>query len=148
MNKWIMRKIFFITFCFFLFQNSLSQIRWKNVDSLYQPLTPSVHVYFTDQSIDTAAFRAYYLIADLKDKKLEFTDDTTLNRRLTPSKFYEGNGKPLVVANCTFFSFETNRNLNVVIKNGKLLSYNIHSIAGRGKYIHLQAPFWKCYWNQ
>src|SRR5439155_9270952 len=38
-----------------------------------------------------------------------------------------------VVVNCTFFAFETNRNLNVVIKNGKLLSYNIHSIAGRGK---------------
>src|SRR5437773_3732696 len=91
-----MRKIYSIALCFCFFQNCFSQLRWKNVDSLYRPLPSSVHVYFTDQPIDTGAFRAYYLIADLKDKKLEFTDDTTLNRRLTPSKFYEGNGKPLV----------------------------------------------------
>ena len=93
----------------------------------------SVHVYFTDRPIDTATFRAYYLIADLRDKKLEFTADTTLNRRLTPSKFYQKNQTPLAVVNCTFFSFETNRNLNIVIKEGKLVSYNIHSISGRGK---------------
>jgi exopolysaccharide biosynthesis protein len=128
-----MRKILVITFFFCLFQNCFSQLSWTNVDSLYQPLPSSVHVYFTDQTIDTGVFRAYYLIADLKDRKLDFTTDTTLNRRLTPSKFYERDKKPLVVVNCTFFSFETNRNLNVVIKEGKLVSYNIHSIPGRGK---------------
>jgi exopolysaccharide biosynthesis protein len=128
-----MRKIITFTFCLVLAANSFSQIKWTNVDSLFQTLPSSVHIYFTDQSIDTAAFRAYYVIADLKDKQLEFTADTTLNRRLTPFKFYERNGKPLVVVNCTFFSFETNRNLNLVIKNGKMVGYNIHTIAGRGK---------------
>lgn len=59
--------------------------------------------------------------------------DTTLNRRLTPSAFYEKNQRPLVVMNTTFFSFATNRNLNLVMKEGKLLGYNIHSIPGRGK---------------
>jgi Phosphodiester glycosidase len=112
---------------------SFSQLKWQNVDSLYQPLPSSVHIYFTDQPIDTGAFRAFYLIADLKDKKLDFTDDTTYKRRLTPSQFFEKNNKPLVVVNCTFFSFETNRNLNVVIKDGNLVGYNIHTIAGRGK---------------
>ena len=38
-----------------------------------------------------------------------------------------------MVVNCTFFSFETNKNLNVVIKNGKQLGYNIHVVPGRGK---------------
>ena len=76
---------------------------------------------------------AYYVIADLKDKHLLFDADTTYERRLTPSQFYEKNNKPLVVVNCTFFSFETNQNLNVVIKDGKLVCYNIHSIPGRGK---------------
>src|SRR5687768_7196321 len=109
------------------------QLKWINVDSSYQPLPPSVHVYFTDSKIDTSAFRAYYLVADLKDKKLEFTADTSKNRRLTPTKFYEKNDKPLAVVNCTFFSFATNQNLNVVIKNGKLVGYNIHTINGRGK---------------
>jgi exopolysaccharide biosynthesis protein len=112
---------------------SFSQLKWQNVDSLYQPLPSSVHIYFTDQPIDTGAFRAFYLIADLKDKKLDFTDDTTYKRRQTPSQFFEKNNNPLVVVNCTFFSFETNRNLNVVIKDGKLVGYNIHTIAGRGK---------------
>jgi hypothetical protein len=110
-----------------------AQIKWKNVDSLYQPLPKSIHVYFTDDPIDTGAFRAFCLVADLKNKKLDFTTDTTFKRRLTPSQFYEKNERPLVVVNGTFFSFETNRNLNVVMKDGRLLGYNIHLIPGRGK---------------
>ncbi len=110
-----------------------AQLKWQNFDSLYQPLPSSFHVYFTDQPVDSTPFRAYYLIADLKDKKLDFTADTARDRRLTPSKFYEKNDKALLVVNCTFFSFQTNRSLNVVIKDGKLLAYNQHSIPGRGK---------------
>ena len=110
-----------------------AQLKWTNVDSLYQPLPSSVHVYFRNQPIDTAPFRAYYLIADLKDKKIDFTADTTLGRRFTPTQFYQRNDQPLVVVNCTFFSFATNQNLNVVIKDGKLVGYNIHSVPGRGK---------------
>jgi len=110
-----------------------AQLKWTNVDSLYQPLPSSVHVYFTNEPIDTAPFRAYYLIADLKDKKINFTVDTTFARRLTPNQFYQKNDRPLVVVNCTFFSFATNQNLSVVIKDGKLVGYNVHSIPGRGK---------------
>lgn len=112
---------------------SNGQLKWQNVDSLYQPLPPSVHVYFTNDQPDTGAFRAYYLIADLEDKHLDFTVDTSRDRRLTPSAFYEKNNKPLVVVNTTFFSFETNRSLNAVIKDGKLVAFNQHTIAGRGK---------------
>ncbi len=71
---------------------------------------------------------AYYVIADLKDKKLNFTADTTNNRRFTPDQFYQKNNHPLLVVNCTFFSFQTNRSLNAVVKNGKLVAYNIKSI--------------------
>ena len=121
-------------FCFVLLSIiSPAQVKWKNVDSLFQPLPNSVRVFFTDQPIDTAPFRAFYLIADLKDKKLDFTTDTTFKRRLTPSEFYESNEKPLVVVNGTFFSFATSQNLNVVIKDGKPVSYNVHTIAGRAK---------------
>ena len=49
------------------------------------------------------------------------------------SKFYERNDKALLVVNCTFFSYETNRSLNAVIKDGKLLAYNQHTLNGRGK---------------
>lgn len=100
---------------------------------MYAPLPRSVHVYFTSNSPDTGKFRAYYLEADLKDKKLQFTTDTAMGRRLTPSQFYQKNKQPLVVVNGTFFSFETNQNLNLVIRNGKLLAYNRQSLPGRGK---------------
>jgi exopolysaccharide biosynthesis protein len=105
-----------------------AQTKWKNVDSLYQPLPSSVHVYLSNDSIDGKPNIAYYVIADLKDKQLNFTTDTSDRRRLTPAKFYERNERPLLVVNGCFFSYETNRSLNVVIKDGKLISYNIKSV--------------------
>lgn len=124
-----------IQFIFFFISgiNVSAQVKWQNVDSLYQPLPASVHVYFTDSPIDTAPFRAYYLIADLKDKRLDFTVDTTRDRRITPSAFYERNDKPLVVVNCTFFSYETNRSLNAVVKNSMILVPNPESVPLKGK---------------
>lgn len=110
---------------------SFAQLQWQNVDSVYGPLPKSVRVYFTNQAIDTSPFRAFYVIADLKDKGLEFTTDTTLNRRLTPAQFYGKNEKPLLVVNGTFFSFETNRNLNIVVKDGKLVSHNIKAVKAK-----------------
>jgi exopolysaccharide biosynthesis protein len=112
---------------------SFAQLVWQNVDSLFQPLPSSVHIYKTTSLLDGKPNIAYYIEADLKDKKLGFTADTTYQRRLTPTKFYEKNSNPLVVVNTTFFSFATNQNLNVVIKDKKLVGYNIHTIAGKGK---------------
>ena len=131
-----MRKFYFIKIINYLLliitaSSTSAQLKWQNVDSLYQPLPSSVHVYFTNNQIDTGLFRAYYLIADLKNKKLDFTADTSRDRRLTPSKFYEKNGQPLVVVNTTFFSFETNRSVSVVIKDGKIVSHN-EPVKGKG----------------
>ncbi|MBN8676359.1 MAG: phosphodiester glycosidase family protein [Chitinophagales bacterium] len=112
---------------------SQAQVKWVNVDSLFGPLPASVHVFKTTDLLDGKPNIAYYVEADLNDKQLDFTADTTYKRRLTPAQFFEKNGKPLLVVNTTFFSFATNQNLNVVIKNGKLVSYNIHSLAGKGK---------------
>lgn len=109
------------------------QLKWINVDSLYQPLPGSVHVFKSTDTLDGKPNIAYYVIADLKDKKLLFDADTTLNRRLTPSQFYQKNEQPIVVVNCTFFSFQTNRNLNVVIKDGKRVASGEPSIPLRGK---------------
>lgn len=112
---------------------SFSQLKWENVDAEFQPLPASVHVYKSTSLLDGKPNIAYYVEADLKDKKLDFTVDTTYQRRLSPSQFYEKNKSPLLVVNTTFFSFQTNQSLNVVIKNKKLVGYNIHSIAGKGK---------------
>jgi exopolysaccharide biosynthesis protein len=58
--------------------------------------------------------------------------DTAHQRRLTPRQFYEKNQAPVLVVNTTFFSFATNQNLNLVITDGKMVGYNIHTIPGRG----------------
>lgn len=121
--------------------SSNAQLKWTNVDSLFQPLPSSVHIYFTNEPIDTAPFRAYYLIADLKNKKIDFTVDTTLRRRLTPTQFYQKNAQPLVVVNCTFFSFATNQNLNLVIKDKKIVCYDNHLRALKGKDTLLYAKY-------
>lgn len=110
-----------------------AQLSWRNLDSLYQPLPSSVHIYKSTDSIDGKPEVIYYVIADLKDKHLNFTTDTTDKRRLTPSQFFEKDNHPLLVVNSCFFSFATNQNLNIVEKNGKLIGYNVHTIAGRKK---------------
>ncbi|MDP4263128.1 MAG: phosphodiester glycosidase family protein [Bacteroidota bacterium] len=122
-------------FIFFLCYGNLlqAQLTWVKVDSLFGRLPASVHVYRTTDSLDGKPNIAYYLEANLKDKSLEFTTDTTRDRRLTPQKFYERNNHPVVTVNCTFFSYETNRSLNTVVKDGKLVGYNIHSVPGKGK---------------
>jgi hypothetical protein len=38
-----------------------------------------------------------------------------------------------VVVNTTFFEFVQNRNLNAVVRNGQLVAFNVHNIAGKGK---------------
>jgi exopolysaccharide biosynthesis protein len=112
---------------------STAQLHWKNLDSIYQPLPASVHVYKSTDPIDGKPDVVYYVIADIKDKSLNFTTDTTYKRRFTPSQFFEKDNHPVVVVNASFFSFATNQNLNIVEKNGKLLGYNVHTIAGRKK---------------
>ena len=126
-------RIYFLLLALFFSLSVNAQLKWINVDSLYQPLPSSVHVFKSTDNLDGKPNIAYYVIADLKDKKILFEADTTLNRRFTPLQFYQKNSQPLVVVNCTFFSFQTNQNLNVVIKDGKLVGYNIHAIPGRGK---------------
>ncbi len=112
---------------------SYAQLKWKNVDSIFGALQSSIHVYFNNDSLDKRPNIAYYAEIDLKDKSLDITVDTTLNRRLTPTQYFEKDNHPLLVVNCTFFEFIHNSNLNVVMKDGKLLAYNNETISGKGK---------------
>lgn len=112
---------------------SESQVTWKNVDSLYQPLPASVHIYFSNDSLDGKPNIAYYLEADLKDKGLDFTTAVGHGKRYTPSQYFENEQQPLVVVNTTFFEFVHNSNLNLVMKDGKMVAFNHQTFAGRGK---------------
>lgn len=104
-----------------------AQIVWTNVDTLFGNLPSSVHVYRTTSALDGKPNVAYYVEADLKDRHLDFTADTTLDRRLTPREFYEKNNAPIIVVNCTFFSFTTHKNLNTVIREGRIVSRDVHT---------------------
>jgi hypothetical protein len=105
---------------------------WKNVDTAFGPLPGSLHVFHKSDSLDGSPFIAYYVSALLKDKKILFTDQTGQTKRWTPSQYYQLEQFPLVVVNCSFFSFETNQNLNMIMKDGKLVSYSIVSLRGKG----------------
>jgi hypothetical protein len=107
-----------------------SQIRWEKADSLFAPLPSSVHVWFTSDSLGGKPNRAYYISIPIKEKALWFDADTALNRGLTPTAWFERNGHPLVVVNCTFFSPER-KNLNVVVDNGKMVSFNVPSVLNK-----------------
>jgi exopolysaccharide biosynthesis protein len=124
-------KLLIISFFVFINTLGIAQVVWQRVDTFNMPT--AIEVYYTNSNIDTNKNIAYYIKADVKNKKLLFSTDTTSNRRLTPAAFFNKNDQPLLVVNGTFFSFANNQNLNIVINNKKLLSYNIPSIAKKGK---------------
>lgn len=104
------------------------------MDSAFQPLPSSVHVYRTTSLLDGKPNIAWYVSIDMKDNGLDITTAVGNGKRYTPTQYQEQyENKPLLVMNTTFFEFVNNSNLNVVIKEGKMLAYQQHSLANRGK---------------
>lgn len=126
-----MKKIFALLFLLPLL--SEAQLKWTNVDALFQPLPEGVHVYVTQDSLDGKPNKAYYLSAPLKHPAIRFSTQIGKGKRYTPNEYYASEGSPLLVVNTTFFEFVHNSNLNLVMNNGELLAYNHHTTAGRGK---------------
>lgn len=125
----VLKNIF--SFCFFysLTFPSFAQLRWKRV--LQDGLPASLKLFTTTDPLNGRPFIAYYLEANLKDKNLEFTTQVGNGQRYTPSQFYAREDSPYLVVNGTFFSVATNQNLNVVIRDGKVLSNNVPALKSR-----------------
>jgi len=104
---------------------------WQDVDGDYGPLPASVHVYRTADSLDGRPQVAYYVSAPLRDKELGFTAQVGYGKRYTPAQYYGQEGHPLLVINTSFFSFATNGNLNLVMRDGKMLAWNQPSRKGK-----------------
>jgi hypothetical protein len=102
------------------------------MDSLYRPLPASFHVYRSTDSLEGFPSVAYYVSARLKDRDLQFTATTGQGKRFTPAQYYQIEQSPLLVVNCTFFSFANNQNFNLVVKDGKLEAFNVTSLRGTG----------------
>lgn len=107
---------------------SFAQLNWHRADSLFSPLPSGIKVFYSKDSLNGHPFTAYFVEADLKDKKLEFTAETGHGKRFTPSQFHTTENQPYVVVNATFFSFNTNQNLNLVMKDGVMVAYNNPSL--------------------
>jgi hypothetical protein len=111
---------------------SSAQMHWRMVDSAYGPLPSSVHVYRSPDSLGGLPFVAYYVSARLKDRHLQFTAQTGQGNRFTPSQYYQLEQLPLLVVNCTFFSQETGEDFSLVVRDGRLIAYNVVSLKGTG----------------
>jgi hypothetical protein len=112
---------------------SWAQLSWQRMDSHFPGLPASVRVFRSLDPLNGRPSVVWYVEADLRDRSLRFDTDTTFRRRLTPSQFHAKNTEPLLVVNGTFFSFSENRNLNAVMKRGRLVSYNVMTVPGRGR---------------
>ena len=144
-RRWLFKTIFVrdkfaplapVAFSFLLMLQAaccLGQLRWRMVDSTYGPLPSSVHVYRSPDSVGGLPFIAYYVSAKLKDRRLQFTAQTGQGSRFTPSQYYQLEQFPLLVVNCTFFSLTTGENFNLVVRDGRLIAYNVAALKGTGE---------------
>ena len=106
-------------------------LTWKNVGDQYAPLPSSLQVFLSTDSMEGKPNRCFYIVADLSDRNLKFTTQVSPGKRLTPKQFYDQEAEPMLVVNGTFFSFQTNQNLNALIRQGRLLSYNVPVVKGK-----------------
>src|SRR6476661_6894036 len=102
-----------------------AQLHWTLVDSIYGPLPGSIHIFQTNSSLNGRPSKAFYVSADVHDRKIAFNTDTG---RSTLASYDQKKRHPVVLVNGGFFDARSFRNLSTVIRNGRLLSYNITSL--------------------
>ncbi len=117
-----------LTIAFFIGFNVSAQLQWEPAGNEFGYLPKSIKAFKTNDSLNGRPFIAYYIIADLRDKYLEFTTETGKGNRYSPLDYYKKQDSPYILVNGTFFSFSTNQNLNVVIREGKMEAYNVSAL--------------------
>ena len=108
-----------------------AQLQWKQVTEGLGYLPKSIKVFKTNDSLNGRPFIAWYVEVSLKDRKLELTTQTGNGKRYTPTQYFALESSPYIVVNGTFFSFETNQNLNVIIREGQMVAYNVPALKSR-----------------
>lgn len=119
---------------------SVSQ-QWKDVSASYGlDATPSIRLFKTNLPLDGAPHLAFYAVINMKDKKIAAKVDTTFRRRLTPSQFETKSPGALITVNCSFFEFVQNRNVNLIVSNGKTVGFDTPVVSRKGRdtmtYLH------------
>jgi hypothetical protein len=108
--------------------SSSAQLHWTKVDTGYGTLPSSIQLFKAVDTLNGHPFIGMYAIINLKDRHLEVTTQVGKGRRYTPQQYYYLENEPYIVVNGTFFSFQTNQNLNVVMKDGDMLAYNVPAL--------------------
>jgi hypothetical protein len=130
-----------VSILFYSLPKASAQLKWENVDTTYGISHTNVHVYALNDTFKGRPFRAFYVEIPLRDKHLQFKTQTGKGKRHTPLNYYKQEGMPMIVMNGTFFSFENNRNLNLVMEDGNVTGESITSIAIKGKDSGFYYPF-------
>ncbi len=123
-----------LVFCAVLFLASgpmFAQLRWTNVNARFGNLPKGINVYKTTDSLHGRPFIAFYVAINYKDRNTVFTTQTGKGKRFTPAEYYQQENQPLIVVNGTFFSFQTNQNLNMVMTAGKLTAFNTPALKSK-----------------
>lgn len=105
-----------------------SQVRWAKASNEFDSLPASIRIFKTSDPLNGRPFKAWCAEVKLKDKKIDFTTQTGEGSCYTPSQFYSKEGRPYIVINGGYFSFQTYQNLNVIIRDGKMVAYNIPAL--------------------
>lgn len=106
----------------------VGQLHWKKVNNEFDSLPRSIRIFRTTDHLNGRPFIAWCAEIKMKDKKIEFTTQTGKGKRKTPSEYYEAEGKPYIIVNGAYFSFQTNQNLSAIIRNGKMEAYNVPAL--------------------
>jgi phosphodiester glycosidase len=101
---------------------ALAQLKWIKANNEFDSLPGSIRIFKTTDSLNGRPFKAWCAEVRLKNKHLDFTAQTGAGNSYTQE------GKPYIVVNGGYFSFQTQQNLNVIIRNGKMVAYNIPAL--------------------
>jgi hypothetical protein len=126
-----MKKYCFVLYLLFFSTQTFAQLHWTKVDTGYGKLPSSIQLFRTVDTLNGRPFIAMYALINLKDRQLDITTQVGDGKRYTPQQFYYLEKEPYVVVNGTFFSFQTNQNLNVVMKDGKMRAFNVPALKSR-----------------
>lgn len=114
-----------------------AQLSWQPSAKHNEGLPAGMQVFETATPLDGKPFRAFYLEFDPADPQIEVTVRTGNGKRFTPAQYDSIEGPAaLAVINTTFFSFKTNRSVNLVIHGGKVLDVNPKSVANANRTIY------------
>ncbi|OQP62536.1 hypothetical protein A3860_27995 [Niastella vici] len=106
----------------------LTQVRWIKASNEFDSLPKAIRVFKTSDSLNGRPFKAWCAEVRLKDKHIDFTAQTGAGSCYTPSEYYSREEQPYIVVNGGYFSFQTHQNLNVIIRDGKMVAYNIPAL--------------------